>query len=159
MSPAETAERTDRLYAEVKAVAKAVQALADDYAAFDLEKKLAQTAADVAQDLKTVLEHKGWTSSEPDERLAAIVDAHAQLNKSAAQNRALEKDAREVAAVSHVMAMGAWYRSLLDRQKVHVSRLGQHAMVDRKGFAAAPLAEKQASIRTDLIALTDKLGF
>ena len=159
LGPEETAERTDRLYAEIAAVAQAVQALADDYAAFDLEKKLAQTAADVAQNLKKVLEHKGWTASAPNERLAAIADAHAQLNQSAAQNRTLQKDAREVAAVGQVMAMGAWYRSLLDRQKVHVSRLGQYAMVDRKGFAAAPLAEKQAFIRTDLIALADKLAF
>lgn len=152
-------QRIKRLHSKLEAVSKSIKAVADDYAAFDLEKRLSQTAAALLGKLNQAFDHQGWVSSDPKEQLAAVVDAVDQLKGMDAQSRSLQKEAGEVAAVSRVMAMGAWYRSLLDRQKIQVSRLGKYVTVDRKGFAPRPLAQSQASIRGDLKALAEKLEY
>lgn len=149
--------RIDRLHAMRETVSRSIKAMADDYAAFDLEKRLSRTSAAMLEKLDRAFDHPGWTASDSKERLAAVVNAVNRLKGLEAQSRSLRKDAGEVAAVSRVMAMGAWYRSLLDRQKIHVGRLGKYVAVDRKGFTPRPLAQSQASIRGDLKALGEKL--
>ncbi len=150
-------ERLTGLHSKLEAVSKSIKAIADDYAAFDLEKRLSRTAAEMTGRLARALDHQGWAAADQKERLAAVVHADNTLKGLQAQSRSLQKDAGEVTAVGHVMAMGAWYRALMDRQKIHVSRLGQYATVDRKGFTPKPLAETQASIRRDLNTIGDQL--
>jgi hypothetical protein len=150
-------QRMDRLRATSESVSRSIKAMADDYAAFDLEKRLAQTSAAMLKKLDRAFDHPGWTASDPKAQLAAVVNADNRLKGLQAQSGSLRKDAAEVAAVSRVMAMGAWYRSLLDRQKIHVGRLGKYVAVDRKGFTAGPLAQGQAAIRSDLKELGEKL--
>jgi hypothetical protein len=152
-------QRIDRLLSTREAVSNSIKAVADDYAAFDLEKRLSKTAAGMLGKLNQAFDHQGWGSSDPKERLWAAANAVSQLKGMEVRSQSLQKDAAEVAAVSRVMAMGAWYRSLLDRQKIHVSRLGKYVSVDRKGFTPKPLAESQASIRSDLKQLEEKLEY
>lgn len=157
LTPKQVDERMNRLHSKFEEVTGAIKTMADDYAAFDLEKKLSQTAAAMTGRLDQAMDHKGWTSSDPKKRLAAVVNAVNHLRGLEAQSRSLRKDAGEVAAVSQVMAMGAWYRKLIERQQIHVSRLGQYALADRRGFTPGPLAQSQESIRRDLKELQEKL--
>lgn len=150
-------QRVKQLHSKLEAVSGSIKEMADDYAAFDLEKKLSQTASAMLGKLNQAFDHPGWTASDPKKQLAAVVNAVNQLKGLEAQSRSLRKDADEVAAVSRVMAMGAWYRGLLDRQRIHVSRLGKYVNVDRKGFTPGPLVESQASIRGELKELEEKL--
>lgn len=152
-------ERVDRVHSRLKAVSASIREIADDYAAFDLEKRLSQTAAAMVGKLDQALDHKGWTSSDQSTRLAAVVNAVNQLKGMAKQSTMLREDADEVSAVSRVMAMGAWYSSLLDRQTVHVSRLRQVATTDRQGFTSGLLAESQHAIRNDLKELGTQLEY
>jgi hypothetical protein len=142
--------RLDALRAQTQKNAEAMKAIAEDFAAFDLEKRLSHSAAKMAGTLARALAHEGWAASDANARLAAVANAAKTLKGLGAENRKLQKDADEVAAVSRIMAMGAWYRSLMDRQSILVSRLGQYAAGDRQAFTPRPLAENEASIREDL---------
>lgn len=150
-------EHMQQLHSQVQAAATGIKQIADDFAAFDLEKKLSDSAGKMAEHLEAALAHDGWQASDKASRLAAVTDSLERLNGQAGIIRQLKKNADEIAAVSRVMAMGVLYRTLIDRQKVLVGSLAQYAAGERRASSPKALADAQATIRKNLNEMTATL--
>ncbi len=158
MLPSDVAdERITHLRSKIKDTASSFREIADDFAAFDLEKKLSKTAKEMVAKLEYALGYEGWDSPDKDKRLEAISKSKLLVKNQAQKVRSLTADAEEVMAVSRVMAMAAWYSALLDRQRILVSKLEQYAAGERKISEPRVIAEQADAVRRDLVTLMSEL--
>lgn len=157
LTPDEAGKQIKQLQKLIKESSDSIQAIADDFVAFDLEKRLSESAGNMVETFEKALEHNGWDSPDKDSQMAALSHSIRVIKGFDHTNRKLQEDAGEIASVSRVMAMAAWYRALLDRQMVLVSSLRQLASGERKTSKPRILAEQEANIRKDLEELTENL--
>lgn len=156
LSDEQAAGRMKQIQQKIKAVAQSVTEIAGDFAAFDLEKKLSQTAQALADKLDYTLGHEGWNSDKNEDRIAAL--AHGLKFIKGMEPQTLTDNADEVAAISRVLAMSALYKALMERQLILVRSLNQYASGDRKSSKPKVLSEHQAAIRKDLDTMADTLS-
>lgn len=145
------------LQAEMKKTAKSLNEIAKDFAAFDVEKKLSDTAEEIVGQINYSLGHMGWEMKENDLRKEAVARSLERLKSKNRNVKSLVEDAEEIASVGRVMAMAAWYKALLDRQRILVRKLDQYGAGERKISSPKILARQQNTIREDLIALLAEL--
>lgn len=150
-------ERIFQLQSKLKDTASSFRKIADDFAAFDLEKKLSATAKAMVAKLEYALGYEGWDSPDKDRRLEAVAKSSLLIKNQAPKVRALTADAEEVTAVSRVMAMAAGYSALLDRQQILVSKLEQYAAGERKISEPRVIAQQADAVRRDLVTLISEL--
>jgi hypothetical protein len=153
----QTQSQMQILHSQITAAAGTIRKIAEEFTAFDLEKKLAESAGQMAGILESALDHEGWKSPDNAMQLTAVSNTIRLMKDPARQGEKLKKDAVDVASVGRVMAMGAWYRALMDRQKILVSRLEQHAAGDRKISEYRFMAELENTIRQDFQTLISEL--
>jgi hypothetical protein len=154
----EAAERLRRTRLTIQQTVRALRGIADDFTAFDLEKRLARSAQQLADKLDYVSAYPGWQSSDVDKQLAAVSKSLQVMQAQSETVRALEADAAQVGAVGRVMELATQYHALVDRQKRLVARLTQYAAGERRISAPRVMADQQAGIERDFVAFTGELA-
>lgn len=147
------AARIPALRERVRETAKHMRQLASDFAAFDLEERLSETANDIAFGLEKTLGHPGWEAADRAAMAKAIEESLGALGRKQAEVKELSEDASSVAAVGRLMACAARYRALLDRQELLTGRLDRFAAGEKQVIDPVQLAKTQDAIREELSAL------
>jgi len=154
----EAARRMQELRSRIEANAQAMEQLAQDFSAFDLERQLARAAAEMAEKLRQNLAHPGW---QPGADLVQMRKAREQflamLGLDRSRIKRLAADAAEAAALGRVMECAAWYATLVDRQEMLVRRLERYAAGERDRLDPRAMGRNQDRIREELVALADQL--
>jgi hypothetical protein len=99
----------------------------------------------------------GWKFKSLASRVSAIENTLRMMQGKRGRMVELKADAQEIAAVSRVMACAAWYRALVDRQRVLVRRLERYAAGERELVSPRIMADRQDAIREDLERLVKEL--
>ena len=157
MDPEKIDEKTGKLLSDIKAMNDEINQLANDFSAFDLEKRLSQSSVEMAHHFERIIKDSGWKSTDRSLRLKAVSDALKLLRNDHKESHDLENKAIEAATVGRVMELAVKYRNLIDRQRIITGRLKQYADFKRQEFIARPMVELEASIRNDLKDTMDQL--
>ena len=150
LTPEEARARMKALQAGAQAAGKAIRRIAEDFAAFDLEKELAKVASELTARLEKGLRHAGWQSNDPAEMQAALDECLAGLRPAREPVRRVVQQGFDAAAVSRVMALAARFRALVSQQEMLVRRLERYAGGERQLLNPRVMAEQQDKIRKGL---------
>ena len=131
-----------------------VAMVASEFAAFDLEKQLQNTAAEMQSKLQALQERSDWSAGGTGAR-EALADL---LGAGGKDLQSVLDQAGDAERIGRIMQCAAWFRGLYERQEMVVRRLNRYVAGEHELVSLDMLGQTQAEIRRELIALTNQLA-
>ena len=160
LTPQEGKQQMDELRRQAQEFADRLTELAAEFAAYDLERSLADTADRMAGEIRESLRHFGWEGANVPAMEAALEKCMAALGadpQSGDRLAELAGQADEIARVARLMDCASWYSALVQRQELLVRRLQRFAAGERDVLDPGRMADTQDEIRKELLALASEL--